>query len=373
MLPMMTAIQYICAKIGLVSGRGLAGVLREHYPRWVLYPAVLALVIANTLNAGADIGAIAAAINLLVPIPAIVFIVPISVGHPRAPGLRRLPPHRDRLQVARPRAARLHRGGPLRPSRRGRGPGRHTHPDDPPRPQFIGILVALLGTTISPYLFFWQASHEVEEQISIGRRQLWQRQGASRFELKYALWDTLAGMIFSEVVAVLHHSGHRRHPLRGGQDRHRLGHRRRRGPPADRGRRRHPAAGRRAHRRRCPCGADPDWLGRLRRLRSVRLELGTRSHGDAGAPVLWRHHRGHARRHGDQLPRRQPHHRPRRDRDHQRTDRASHCSCWSCSSSNDRPVMGERTNGRLLNVLGWGTTIVMGAAAVGLIATTILG
>ena len=60
-------------------------------------------------------------------------------------------------------------------------------------PKYIGILVALLGTTISPYLFFWQASQEVEEQISIGRRHLKQRQGASRSELKYALWDTAAG------------------------------------------------------------------------------------------------------------------------------------------------------------------------------------
>jgi len=79
MLPMQTAVQYMCAKIGLVTGKGLAGVLREHYPR-VLYPAVIALVIANILNAGADIGAIAAAINLLVPIPAIVFVVPVSLG-----------------------------------------------------------------------------------------------------------------------------------------------------------------------------------------------------------------------------------------------------------------------------------------------------
>ena len=63
MLPMMISVQYICAKIGLVSGRGLGGVLREHYPRWVLYPAVLGLVIANTINAGADIGAIAAAMQ----------------------------------------------------------------------------------------------------------------------------------------------------------------------------------------------------------------------------------------------------------------------------------------------------------------------
>jgi len=79
MLPMQTAVQYMCAKIGLVTGKGLAGVLREHYHR-ALYPAVIALVIANTLNAGADIGAIAAAFNLLVPIPAIVFVVPVSLG-----------------------------------------------------------------------------------------------------------------------------------------------------------------------------------------------------------------------------------------------------------------------------------------------------
>jgi NRAMP (natural resistance-associated macrophage protein)-like metal ion transporter len=80
MLPMMIAVQYMCAKIGLVGGRSLAGVLREHYPRPVLYLAVLALVVANTLNAGADIGAIAAAINLLVPIPALVFVLPVSLG-----------------------------------------------------------------------------------------------------------------------------------------------------------------------------------------------------------------------------------------------------------------------------------------------------
>src|SRR5579859_3421668 len=78
--PLMAAVQYICAKLGMVSGRGLAGVLRHHYPRWVLYPAVFLLVVANTINAGADIGAIAAAVNLLVPIPIGWMIVPISLA-----------------------------------------------------------------------------------------------------------------------------------------------------------------------------------------------------------------------------------------------------------------------------------------------------
>ncbi len=201
MLPMMVAAQYMCAKIGLVSGRGLAGVLREHYPRAVLYPAVLAMVVANTLNAGADIGAIAAAINLLVPIPALVFVVPVSLGilAVQVFGSYRLIErvfkwlalallayiasaifaHPDVLKVLE---------GTFIPTIR-------------LDPAFIAILVALLGTTISPYLFFWQASQEVEEEISIGRSRLRQRQGATKRELSYALLDTIAGMTFSEIVA----------------------------------------------------------------------------------------------------------------------------------------------------------------------------
>src|SRR5881397_2542600 len=77
--PLMAVVQYLCAKVGMVSGRGLAGVLKRHYAPWVVYPAIIGLLLANTINAGADIGAIAAAINLLVPIPAIVFIIPISL------------------------------------------------------------------------------------------------------------------------------------------------------------------------------------------------------------------------------------------------------------------------------------------------------
>src|SRR6266851_4079413 len=77
--PLMAAVQLICARIGLVSGMGLAGVLRKHYPRWLLYLAVLGLVIANTINAGVDIGAIAEALHLLVPIRAVLMIVPIAL------------------------------------------------------------------------------------------------------------------------------------------------------------------------------------------------------------------------------------------------------------------------------------------------------
>ena len=201
MFPMMTSVQYISAKVGLVSGRGLAGVLREHYPRWVLYPALGALVIANTLNAGADIGAIAAALNLLVPIRAIVFVVPVGLG---IVAIQVFGSYQLIARVFKWLALVLlaYLATAL-----------FTHPDlrevlagtlvptirlDP---QYIGMLVALLGTTISPYLFFWQASQEVDEQIHMGRRLLWQRRGANKKELRFALWDTIAGMAFSELVA----------------------------------------------------------------------------------------------------------------------------------------------------------------------------
>jgi NRAMP (natural resistance-associated macrophage protein)-like metal ion transporter len=201
MLPMMYAVQYICGKIGLVNGRGLAGVLRDHYPRWVLLPAVLALLVANTINAGADIGAVAAAINLLVPIPILALVVPVSVSilAVQVFGSYRLIQrvfkwlclallgYIGAALFARPNLGDVLRGT-LIPT---------IHLDS----AFIGILVALLGTTISPYLFFWQASQVVEDQMSFGRRRLWQRQGASKTELRFALWDTVVGMTLSEIVA----------------------------------------------------------------------------------------------------------------------------------------------------------------------------
>lgn len=201
MLPMMSAIQYISAKVGIVSGRGLAGALRLHYPRALMYPAVLALVIANTINAGADIGAIAAAINLVVPVAPIVFVVPVGLG---IVALQVLGSYQLIARVFKWLALTLlaYIGASLlaRPDWLDvlRGTVIPTIRLDP---AYVAILVALLGTTISPYLFFWQASQEVDEQIDMGRKRLWQRQGASRTELRFALLDTVAGMVFSEVVA----------------------------------------------------------------------------------------------------------------------------------------------------------------------------
>jgi len=372
MLPMVTAVQFMCAKIGLVTGRGLAGVLRERYPRWVLYPAVLALVVANTLNAGADIGAIAAAINMLVPIPPVLFVVPISAG---IIGLQVLGSYHlietvfkwlavalvaylGAAVFAKPDVAQV-LAGTLIPTIR-------------LDPRYVGILVALLGTTISPYLFFWQASQEVEEQISIGRRHLRQRQGASRFELKYALWDTTAGMVFAEVVAYsiilatgatlfvagktditsatdaaqalrpiagdasalllavgLIGAGVLAVPILTGSAAYGVSE----------------AFGWRSGLDRKPTRA-PQFYAIIVAATLVGMGLNFLGVNPITALVLSAMLNGLV---------------------------AVPLLALVMLVSNDRAAMGGRTNGRLLNIVGWLTTIVMGAAAVGLIATTILG
>lgn len=198
--PLMTATQIICSRVGQVSGHGVAGVLRRHYPRWLLYPAVGALLVANTLNAGADIGAISAAINLLVPIPIAAMIVPIAVAIVvlQIFGSYRLIANVFKwlaLALLAYVAAALF----ARPS--AIDVLRHTFvPTIRLNSDFIAVLVAILGTTISPYLWFWQASQEVEEQISMGRTTIASRRGATEAEKKYSAWDTIIGMAASQVV-----------------------------------------------------------------------------------------------------------------------------------------------------------------------------
>ena len=198
--PMMWSVQFICAKIGMVTGSGLARVLRHHYSRWLLYPVVAGLVVANTINAGVDIGAIAAAINLLVPIPIPALIVPIAIGIlvVQIWGSYRLIAKVFKWLTlalfayilsaffAKPDWRLVLKGTLLPTVRFDR--------------QFLTVLVGILGTTITPYLFFWQADQEVEEEISMGRRTLLQRLGATSAELKYAGWDVAGGMLFSNLV-----------------------------------------------------------------------------------------------------------------------------------------------------------------------------
>lgn len=212
----MVVVQHVCAKIGMVAGRGLAGVLHKFYPRWILYPVVAGLLIANTINAGTDIAAIAAAINMFVPVPIYLMVVPIALGiiALQVWGSYRLITRIFKWLTlslfAYVAAAFL------------------AQPDWPavlyatfvPRLEFnadyITTIVAILGTTISPYLFFWEASEEVEEEKSEGRHSISARKGATDAELRQEKIDTVVGMVFCNLVfyfvilaaaSTLHQSG----------------------------------------------------------------------------------------------------------------------------------------------------------------------
>jgi NRAMP (natural resistance-associated macrophage protein)-like metal ion transporter len=215
-LPLMSVVQFLCAKIGLVSGMGLARVLRTYYSRWLLYPAVLSLVVANTINAGTDIGAIASAINIIVPIPPTLIILPVSLmivalqfwGSYRL--ITRVFKWLTLALFAYIGAAFLARPDWSEVLKATFAP-RLTLDSN-----YLTTLVAILGTTISPYLFFWQASEEVEEEINMGRKTLSERQGATYQELRDATLDTDVGMFICNLVfyfviiaaaATLHASG----------------------------------------------------------------------------------------------------------------------------------------------------------------------
>lgn len=215
-LPLMVVVQHICAKIGMVSGRGLAGVLRRYYPRWLLYPAVVGLVIANTINAGADISAISAAINMFVPVPISVMVIPIAIAivalqvwgsyHLIVKVFKWLTlslfAYVIAAFLAKPDWYAVARATFV--------------PQISLTSEYITTIVAILGTTISPYLFFWEASEEVEEEKSEGRTTLAEREGATDAEIKKEKIDTIVGMLFCNVVfyfvilaagATLHASG----------------------------------------------------------------------------------------------------------------------------------------------------------------------
>jgi NRAMP (natural resistance-associated macrophage protein)-like metal ion transporter len=200
-LPMMASVQYIAARVGLVTGLGLGAILRRYYPPWLAIGVAVALLATNTINAGADIGAIGAAINLLVPhIPTTALIVPVGaillalqwwVSYRLIARIFKwlaltLFAYIGAAILAHPHWSEVLRGTFL--------PQIHLNAS------YLMTLVAILGTTISPYMLYWQASQEVEEDIALGRRTLAQRRGTTKTELRYAAIDIGVGMLFSNLV-----------------------------------------------------------------------------------------------------------------------------------------------------------------------------
>lgn len=194
-LPLMIAVQETCARIGSVTGKGLVKVTSELYPKKILYSVVTLVVIANVINIGADIAAVGAALNLLIPLPIfalsttftiIVLLLEIFVGyHAYSKFLKILAlsllAYVFTAIIVQPNWSEVIRSLLI--------------PRITWETNYWYVLVALLGTTISPYMFFWQATEEVEE-IKYAEKS-----GTDRRSLKMIRRDNSIGMTISQLAS----------------------------------------------------------------------------------------------------------------------------------------------------------------------------
>lgn len=198
--PFMVVIQEMCGRIGMVTGKGLAAVIKQHYSRRILYGAIFLLFLANTINIGADLGAMASAGQLLLGLPfvfwlllitAVTLFLEIFISYPTyakilkyltlslfAYVIAAFVVQQDWSKVAYTTFI----------------------PTFSFSKEYMLNIVALLGTTISPYLFFWQADEEVEEEIAgnkIGRSGV---PKINKGDIRNMRMDTMLGMLFSNLI-----------------------------------------------------------------------------------------------------------------------------------------------------------------------------
>lgn len=215
-LPMMFAVVYLSAKLGQVSGRGLFQVIREYYSPLVLYPTLVGVLLGNTIEAGADLGGMAAAVALFVPLPvpwlvtiiaAIILALQVFGSYLLIRNIFRwlalaLLAYVGASFFAKPDWGEVLRGTFL--------------PTIEFNREFLTTTVAVIGTTLSAYIYSWQSNEEVEEKIAAGETTVSEREGATRSELAETGRDVLYGMIFSNVImyfiilstaATLHQAG----------------------------------------------------------------------------------------------------------------------------------------------------------------------
>ncbi len=198
--PLMASVQLMCARLGMVSGRGLAGVVRRRYPRWVLWGTCALLVVANVINIGADLGGMAEATEMVTGIdsrlwtPLFAALIVSFLFFSSYEHIARIFKWLTLILFAYVAAAFLARPrwsavlyGTFVP--------RIVWSSD-----YLATFVGILGTTISPYLFFWQAAQEVEEERRMGRRSVGARKGATDEELRRSRTDVVTGMFFSNLI-----------------------------------------------------------------------------------------------------------------------------------------------------------------------------
>ena len=216
--PLMAAVQELCARVALQTGVGLGTSLRRKFPTWLVGTFIFALFVANTANAGADLGAVAAAGSLLTrgAIPQLWLLAPVAAA---IVGLQLFLTYGAIFRIFKwltlALFAYVATGVIVHPDLRQVALSTLVPQLTLDRDQVAG-LVAILGTTISPYLFFWQASSEVDAMRAAGKRTEAQRRGVRRSELRDARADIFIGMLFSNAVmffiivtaaAVLHAHG----------------------------------------------------------------------------------------------------------------------------------------------------------------------
>jgi NRAMP (natural resistance-associated macrophage protein)-like metal ion transporter len=198
--PLMTAVQMMCARLGMVTGEGLAGVIRRHYPQWVLWTACALLVIANTVNIGADLGGMGKVSEMVTGVSSLYWTAfyALMIGSfliwSSYYTIARIFKWLTLVLFSYVLAALFAKpdwGAVLRST---------FIPHVEWSGAYWATLVGLFGTTISPYLFFWQASQEVEEERTQGELTIEARKGATNAELKKSRTDTITGMFFSNLI-----------------------------------------------------------------------------------------------------------------------------------------------------------------------------
>ena len=198
--PLMAAVQMMCARIGKVTGQGLAANFKQRFPKWLLLAVVIALLTANTINIAADLAGMADAASMLSGVNSHWFVVTFALLISWA--TIRLQ-YQQIANVLKWLVLALF-AYPITAFVVGADWGQVLRdtliPSMPHTRNEWATLVAILGTTISPYLFFWQASEEVEEEKSAGQSTLALRKGATSEELDLRNIDVSVGAFFSNIV-----------------------------------------------------------------------------------------------------------------------------------------------------------------------------
>lgn len=196
----MAAVQLMCARLGMVTGRGLAHNIRIRYPKWVMWSACGLLLVANVFNIGADLAGMSDAMTLVTGLPAFLWpplfaaglvVLVVFASYRTVASTFKWLTLALFAYVITAFLARPDWGAVLRAT---------VAPHIVWSHDYFAVLVGIFGTTISPYLFFWQSSQEVEEERAQGRRTVHQRKGATDAEIAASRRDVITGMALSNII-----------------------------------------------------------------------------------------------------------------------------------------------------------------------------